>query len=54
MLEYILSMICKSHLPSVNEKGLSDVQVYKGLTDEYDLVYPDIEGVLPWRRFREQ
>lgn len=37
--EYVLSMICESHVPTVTEDELADEQVYNGLTDEYHLRY---------------
>lgn len=37
--EYIISIICKAHFPSVSEDELTDKQVYRGPTEEHDLGY---------------
>lgn len=39
MPEYILSMICKASFHFLRGDELIDEQVYRGLTEEYDLGY---------------
>lgn len=52
--EYILSMMCEAHRPSVRGDELNDEQVNIGPTGKHDVGYKEIWGVLLWRKFKGQ